>query len=92
MQLKRKIGKNLTDTYAYGRQGNLLQDGNARYQYDAFGRMEQAETVTGMIQKNRYAAEGLRHEMEENGALIQFLYSGEEVVAATKEGEWMEFQ
>ena len=73
--------------FTYDRQGNLLQDGNARYQYDAFGRMEQAETETGMIQKNRYDAEGLRHEMEENGALIQFLYSGEEVVAATKEGE-----
>ncbi len=75
--------------FTYDRQGNLLQDGNARYQYDAFGRMEQAETVTGRIQKNRYDAEGMRHEMEENGKLIQFLYSGEEVAAATKEGEGM---
>ena len=37
------------------------------------------------MQVNRYDAEGLRHEMEENGRLVQFLFSGREVVAETKE-------
>ena len=39
------------------------------------------------IQRNRYDAEDLRHEMEENGRLVQFLYSGEELEAERDEEE-----
>lgn len=37
------------------------------------------------VQNYRYDAEGLRHEMEENVRLVQFLYKGKEIVA--EEGE-----
>ena len=43
------------------------------------------ETFDGQVQVNRYDTEDLRHEMEENGRLVQFLFSGREVVAETKE-------
>ncbi len=46
----------------------MLNDRNFCYQYDAFGRMEQAEILTGRVQKNRYDVEGLRHEMEDEMA------------------------
>lgn len=58
--------------------------GTEKYSYDAFNRMEKAERHDGQVQVNRYDAEGLRHEMEENGKLVQFLYSGREVVAETE--------
>jgi RHS repeat-associated protein len=49
--------------------------------------MVKAETAEGNVQVNHYDAEGLRSEIEENGKLVQFLYSGQEVVAETKEDE-----
>ena len=33
------------------------------------------ETFDGNIQVNRYDAEGLRHEMEENSSLIKFIFN-----------------
>jgi len=39
------------------------------------------ETFNSNIQINRYDAEGLRHEMEENGKLVTFIYRGDEVIA-----------
>ena len=39
------------------------------------------ETFDGNVQVNRYDAEGLRHEMEENGRLVRFIFhKGEAVV------------
>ena len=70
--------------YSYDQQGNMLSDDKAEYSYDAFNRMEKAQRHDGQTQINRYDAEGLRHEMEENGRLVQFLYSGKEVVAETE--------
>ncbi len=67
--------------YEYDRQGNLLKDSHAKYSYDGFNRMEKAETFTGKIQMNHYDAEGLRHEREENGRLVSFIFSDREVVA-----------
>ena len=67
--------------YEYDRQGNLLKDNHAEYSYDGFSRMEKAENFTGKIQVNHYDAEGLRHEMEENGRLVSFIFSDREVVA-----------
>lgn len=71
-------------SYTYDRQGNLLNDGNLSYVYDGFSRVAEVETAEGGTQKNRYDAEGLRHEMEENGRLVQFLYSDREVIAETR--------
>ena len=66
--------------YEYDNAGNLLKDDKARYEYDAFNRSTRVETFNGNIQINRYDAEGLRHEMEENGKLVSFIYRGDEVV------------
>ncbi len=70
--------------YEYDRQGNLLKDNYAEYSYDGFNRMEKAETFSGKIQVNHYDAEGLRHEIEENGKLVSFIFSDREVVAETE--------
>ena len=71
--------------YTYDNQGNLLSDKKGTYTYDAFNRMEKAELADGQTQVNRYDAEGLRHELEENGKLVQFLYKNKEVVVETEE-------
>ena len=35
---------------------------------------------------NRYGAEGLRHEVEEDGKLVQFIFRGDEIVAEKTRG------
>ena len=68
--------KNGTTTlFRYDHAGNLLADDKARYSYDAFNRTTRVETFDGNIQVNRYDAEGLRHEMEENGSLVKFIFN-----------------
>ncbi len=71
----------MTSQYEYDNAGNLLKDDNVRYEYDAFNRNIKVETFNGNIQINHYDAEGLRHEMEENGRLVSFIFRGDEVVA-----------
>ena len=61
--------------FRYDHAGNLLADDKALYSYDAFNRTERAETFDGNIQINRYDAEGLRYEMEENGNLVRFIFN-----------------
>ena len=58
----------------YDAAGNLVKDDKAAYTYDGFNRNTRVETFDGNIQINRYDAEGLRHEMEENGKLVQFTF------------------
>ena len=73
--------------FSYDGAGNLLSDDKATYEYDAFGRNTRAETFNGHIQISRYDPEGLRHEMEENGRLVTFIFRGEEIITeATAEG------
>ncbi len=67
--------------FTYDNAGNLLKDDKARYEYDAFNRNTKAETFNGNIQINRYDAERLRHEMEENGKIVSFIFRGDEVAA-----------
>ena len=64
-----------------------------KYSYDSFGRMVRAEvsvespgTREFQVQINRYDGEGLRHEMEENGRLIKFLYNEDREVVAEETG------
>ena len=71
----------MTTEFTYDKAGNLIRDDRATYAYDAFNRTSRVETFDGNIQINRYDAEGLRHEMEENGKLVQFIFRGDEVVA-----------
>ncbi|MBM6977672.1 RHS repeat domain-containing protein, partial [Intestinimonas butyriciproducens] len=65
----------MTTPFQYDRAGNLLQDDKAKYTYDAFNRTVKVETFDGNVQVNRYDAEGLRHEMEENGNLVRFIFN-----------------
>ena len=66
---------NVTTPFQYDEAGNLLADDKAVYSYDAFNRTVRAETFDGNIQLNRYDAEGLRYEMEENGRLVRFIFN-----------------
>ena len=66
--------------FTYDKAGNLLKDDKAKYTYDAFNRNTKVETFNGNIQINRYDAEDLRHEMEENGKLVTFIFRGDEIV------------
>ena len=82
-----------TSTFQYDNQGNLLREerktGNSRqesiYTYDGFNRQKKIVNFQSKVQVNHYDGEGLRHEMEENGNLIKFLYADREVVAEEKE-------
>ena len=67
----------VTTPFQYDNAGNLLVDDKARYSYDAFNRTTKVETFDGNIQLNRYDAEGLRYEMEENGNLVEFIFNQE---------------
>ena len=75
----------VTAPFQYDNAGNLLQDDKARYSYDAFNRTVKVETFDGNVQVNRYDAEGLRHEMEENGRLVRFIFHKGEAVAEQEE-------
>ncbi|MCM1184845.1 MAG: SMI1/KNR4 family protein [Roseburia sp.] len=80
-RLTRYTKGGVTTEFVYDRAGNLLKDDRAAYTYDAFNRVEKAETFDGHVQINRYDAEGLRHELEEDGRLVRFIFRGDEVVA-----------
>ena len=75
----------VTAPFQYDNAGNLLQDDKARYSYDAFNRSVKVATFDGNVQVNRYDAEGLRHEMEENGWLVRFIFHKGEAVAEQEE-------
>ncbi|SDL50114.1 RHS repeat-associated core domain-containing protein [Dendrosporobacter quercicolus] len=64
-----------TTQYSYDKAGNLLDDGDRQYSYDGFNRTVKVATKDGSIQINRYDAEGLRCELEENGKLVQFIFN-----------------
>ena len=66
--------------FSYDNARNLIRDDRAKYEYDAFNRNTKVETFNGNIQINHYDAEGLRHEMEENGRLVSFIFRGTEIV------------
>ena len=73
-------------SFQYDRAGNLVKDDKASYTYDAFNRNTRVETFDGNIQINRYDAEGLRAEMEENGRLAAFIFNpAKEVVTETED-------
>nr|WP_187626288.1 RHS repeat-associated core domain-containing protein [Selenomonas caprae] len=75
------------ETYRYDDAGNLLQDANNTYEYDAFRRTSKVTTKAGDVQINRYDAEGLRYEMEENGKLVQFIFNeNKEVITEETDG------
>ncbi|WP_180364859.1 RHS repeat-associated core domain-containing protein [Selenomonas sp. WCT3] len=86
-RLTSQIVNGQVENYRYDNAGNLLQDGNNIYEYDAFRKTSKVTTKTGITQINRYDAEGLRHEMEENGKLVQFIFNENKEVITEQEGE-----
>ena len=62
----------------YSRQGSILSeegpDGNREFAYNSKNQQVKVKCLNGQIQENRYDAEGLRHEMEENEKLLRFVY------------------
>ena len=82
-----------SSTFQYDNQGNLLREerkaeGNRQesiYSYDGFNRQKKIINFENKVQVNHYDGEGLRHEMEENGKLVKFLYADREAVAEEKE-------
>lgn len=90
-------------TFTYDNQGNMLSEGDKKYSYDSFGRQVKVEIPTVVnagksnisslqecqVQINRYDGEGLRHELEENGALVKFLFNEDREVIAEENSERM---
>ena len=76
---------NVTTPFQYDEAGNLLADDKALYSYDSFNRTVKAETFDGNIQINRYDAEGLRYEMEENGRLVRFIFNQDREAVAEED-------
>ena len=82
-----------TSTFQYDNQGNLLREERktegsrqeSLYSYDGFNRQKKIVNFENKVQVNHYDGEGLRHEMEENGKLVKFLYADREAVAEEKE-------
>ena len=74
-----------TRHYQYDKQGNLIAEQNGeertRYQYDSLNRQQEILKADGTFQRNRYDAEGLRAEMEENGRLCQFIFHRGEIIS-----------
>ena len=52
-----------------------MNDGEKVYKNDGFNRVTQITNNKGQVQINRYDAEGLRYEMEENKKLVQFIFN-----------------
>ena len=75
----------VTTMFQYDNAGNLLVDDKAQYDYDAFNRTVKVETFDGNVQVNRYDAEGLRYEMEENGQLVQFIFNQDREVVTEED-------
>ena len=66
-------------------------DDKANYSYNEFNQTTKAETFDGDVQINRYDAEGLRYEMEENRKLVQFIFNTNREVIAEKETQWTSY-
>ena len=72
------------NTFTYSKQGSILREetesGISRYFYNSKNQQIRVECADGQIQENRYDAEGLRHEMRENGKLLRFVYQNGELL------------
>ena len=90
MSIRDEKGELLSE-YSYDRQGNLLRDDRAEYTFDDRNRVVKAETFDGNVQINRYNAEGLRDEMEENGRLSRFVFDGGRVVTEETEEDTIHY-
>ena len=71
---------------------NLIKDGNTSYEYNGFNQTTKVETFNGNVQINKYDAEGLRYEVEENDKLVQFIFNHDrEVIAEKQDDVWRSY-
>ena len=73
--------------YIYDNAGSLMNDGEKVYKNDGFNRVTQVTNNKGQVQINRYDAEGLRYEMEENKKLVQFIFNENREVVVEKSAD-----
>ena len=77
--------------FTCGRRDGILKeqrpDAVRTYAYNTKNQQTQVELEDGTVQTNRYDPEGLRHEMEENGKLLRFVYHKGELVYERGETE-----
>ena len=78
-------------TFTYNRQGSIIREegseGIRRYFYNAKNQQTRVETGDGQVQINGYDAEGLRHEVRENGKPVRFVYHDGELLYERSEKE-----
>ena len=63
--------------------GNMAFD----YCYDSLNRQQEVIRADGTFQRNRYDAEGLRTEMEENGRHCRFIFHRGEIISEEADSE-----
>lgn len=86
-RLTERVRNGVATVYDYDAAGNLVADDRARYSYDGFNRAVSVEGFDGSVQINRYDAEGLRHEIEENGRLVRFIFNPEREAVTEESGD-----
>ncbi|SFA79965.1 RHS repeat-associated core domain-containing protein [Clostridium frigidicarnis] len=78
-QLKELQGKENTTYFTYDKQGNTIKEesnlGNNIFEYNTLNQQVKAITKEGNTLVNRYDAEGLRYEIEENEKLSRFIFN-----------------
>ena len=75
--------------FTYDAQGNILKEispeGTTSFNYNALNQQTKVTTATGNTLVNRYDAENLRAEIEENEKLIRFIFHKDEILVETTE-------
>ena len=78
-QLKEIQKENTKNIFTYDKQGNTIKEetssGNNLFEYNTLNQQIKAVTKDGNTLVNRYDAEGLRYEIEENEKLSRFIFN-----------------
>ena len=89
-RLVEKVEGGVHTLYKYDSHGNLIQEsgrsGVTKYTYDCFNRTTSVQSATGGFIKNVYDPESLRYEVQENGNISRFVFSGREIVSELDDG------
>ena len=83
-QLSKDLG---ITNFTYDAQGNILKEstsqGTTTFSYNALNQQTKVVTYQGNTLINRYDAEGLRAEIEENQKLVRFIFHRDEILVET---------
>ncbi len=90
-QLKELHNKEGITFFTFDKQGNTLKEettqGTNSFEYNTLNQQVKAITKEGNTLVNRYDAEGLRYEIEENDKLTKFIFHNDEVLVETNEND-----